>query len=43
MIAKTDDFIKIKKIRLSIFHKELGLSENDIFDDDGPYWNSKKK
>ena len=37
MIAKTDDFTKIKKIRLSIFHKELGLSENAIFDDDDAF------
>ena len=37
MIEKTDDFTKIKKIRLSIFHKELRLSENDIFDDDDEF------
>ena len=37
MIAKTDDFTKIKKISLSIFHKELGLSENDIFDNDDAF------
>ena len=33
LIQKTDDFGKIQEIRLKIF-QELGLSNNDIFDED---------
>ena len=34
MILKTNNFEKIKNIRIKIFHDELGLSYFDIFDDD---------
>ena len=34
MILKTNNFEKIKNIRIKIFHDELGLSYLDIFDGD---------
>ena len=34
MIQKTNDFVKVQEIRIKIFNKELGLSNNDIFDED---------
>ena len=34
IILKTDDFTKVQSIRNKIFHKELGLSLNEIFDED---------
>ncbi len=34
MIQKTNDFAKVQEIRIKIFNKELGLSNNDIFDED---------
>ena len=33
-IQKTNDFTKVQYTRIKIFHKELGLSKNDIFDND---------
>ena len=36
-IQKTDDFDKIIDIRIKIFHKELGISENQIFDVEDEY------
>ena len=33
LIQKTDDFTKVRNIRIKIF-KEMGLSESDIFDED---------
>ena len=34
MILKTDNLDEIRKIRTRIFHTEMGLSKNDIFDND---------
>jgi len=33
-ILRTNDFIKVRSIRIQIFNKEMGLSKNEIFDDD---------
>ena len=37
MIQKTDDFDEIRNIRIKIFQKELGISNNDIFDSDDKF------
>ena len=37
MIQKTDDFDEIRNIRIKIFQKELGISNNDIFDSDDTF------
>ena len=34
LIQKTDDFSKIQNIRIKIFNQEMGLSNDDIFDED---------
>lgn len=34
LIRKTRDLSKVKDIRINIFNKELGISLNDIFDND---------
>lgn len=34
LIRKTQDLDKVKDIRINIFNKELGISLNDIFDND---------
>lgn len=34
LIQKTDDFTRVRDIRIEIFNKELGLSNSDIFDND---------
>ena len=34
LIQKTDDFARVKDIRIKIFNKELGLANSDIFDND---------
>ncbi len=34
MIQRTKDFSKVKDIRISIFNKELGISQRNIFDSD---------
>ena len=34
LIKKTNDFAKIREIRIKIFNKELSLSNEDIFDED---------
>ena len=34
LILKTENLDEIRKIRTRIFHIELGLSQNDIFDND---------
>ena len=34
LIRKTKDLSKVKDIRINIFNKELGISLNDIFDND---------
>ena len=33
-IQKTNDFAPVRDIRIKIFNQELGLSNNDIFDED---------
>jgi len=33
-VLRTEDFTKVRSIRIKIFNKELGLSNSDIFDDD---------
>ena len=37
MIQKTIDFTEIRNIRIKIFQKELGISNNNIFDSDDKY------
>lgn len=37
MIQKTDNFAKVRDIRIKIFQKELGISNNDIFDSDDKF------
>ncbi len=33
-VLRTEDFAKVRSVRIEIFNKELGLSNSDIFDDD---------
>ena len=33
-IQQTNDFNKIIDIRINVFHKELGISKDQIFDSD---------
>jgi predicted GNAT family N-acyltransferase len=33
-VQRTEDFTKVRSIRIKIFNKELGLSKSDIFGDD---------
>jgi len=33
-VLRTEDFTKVRSIRIKIFNKELGLSNSEIFDDD---------